>query len=48
MVKVPKNLFIEKEDLYFFEEYCEKKYNSKRVLSKVMSEAMYEFIKNNP
>ena len=46
MVKIGKNLFFEVEDVNFWEEFCEKNFKTKRVLSKVIKEAMDEYIEN--
>ena len=43
-----KNMYFKPEDVDKWEKYCEQKFKSKRVMSKVMTEAMEEFIQNNP
>jgi hypothetical protein len=40
------NMYFEKEDVERWEAFCEHYFKSKRVLSKVLSEAMEEYIKN--
>ena len=41
-----KNMYFSKENILKWEKFCEDNFRSKRVLSKIMTEAMDEFIKN--
>ena len=45
-MKVPKNLYFEDSDVNDWEKFCEDKFKSKRVLSKIMTEAMAQYIEN--
>ena len=46
MVKVPKNMYFEREDVERWEAFCEHNFKTKKVLSKVMSESMEQYIEN--
>jgi len=45
-MKVKKTLSLEEQDVIKWEEFCLKNFKTKRVLSKVITEAMEEYIKN--
>ena len=40
------NMFFKEEDYKKWEQFCEKNFKTKRVLSKIMTEAMEEYIEN--
>lgn len=48
MTKKPKTLFLDDKDTEEFEKYCLKKFKTKRVLSKIITEAMFDYMENNP
>lgn len=43
---IKKTLYLKKEDVLKWEKFCEKNFKSKRVLSKVLTEAMEDYIEN--
>jgi len=43
---MPKHLYLKPSDVNRWEKFCLHNFKTKRVLSKVMSEAMEEFIEN--
>lgn len=43
---IKKTLYLNKEDVLKWEEFCMKNFKTKRVLSKVITEAMEEYIEN--
>jgi len=45
-MKIDKNLYFEESDVRRWELFCEKNFKSKRVLSKIITEAMEEYIEN--
>ena len=40
------NLYFEEDDVKRWEEFCKHHFKTKRVLSKIMSEAMEQYIEN--
>lgn len=45
-MKINKNLYFEVQDINKWEDFCEKNFKTKRVLSKIMTEAMEQYIEN--
>jgi len=45
-MKIKKTLFLDENDVDKWEKFCEKNFKTKRVLSKIVTEAMEEYIKN--
>ncbi len=45
-MKVPKTIYLEKSDLKAWELFCEEKFKTKHVLSKIITEAMEEYLEN--
>lgn len=43
---IKKTLYLSKNDVINWEEFCKKNFKTKRVLSKVITEAMEEYIEN--
>lgn len=43
---IDKHLYLQKKDVEKWERFCEDKFKTKRVLSKIVTEAMEEYIKN--